>query len=369
MKESKKNIAFIALGSNLGEREANFAAAIAKFNENQETQVVKASKWLENPAIDEAGPHDFLNGVIKLETNLDAFELFALSQKIEIEIDPKREQRGRKKARLIDIDILTFNNEKIQSDELVLPHPRMHLRSFVMKPLMEIEASDMAEEIIKRSEFKASKNTIHVPHSYTVTGKENENLKKQASSLARSVLNSFDKFKIRKMYLDDIDQVHALDQKVFGPKHWSRNVFSKELSNNFTDYLIAEDSKEFRKIIGYAGAWFVLDEVHIMTLGIEPEFRRNKIAEAFICAIIATALQNDSRSISLEVRASNEAAKKLYNKFAFQSLGMRKGYYDNPKEDALLLWTENIQETEFLENYIKRLEALQAKFQAPNSTH
>lgn len=358
MDERKKNIAFIGLGTNIGDREANLAAVIKKFNQDSQTQVLKQSKWVENPAIDDAGPHDFLNGVLKLETSLDPFKLFELTKQIEMELDPERDDRGRKKARVIDIDILRFNDEKINTPDLIIPHPRMHLRSFVMKPLREIEASDIAEEIIARSEFRKSVQESNVPLSYALTGKENEELKVKCCSLAREVLSTFKKFKIRKMYLDDIDQVHALDQKVFGEKHWSRNVFSKELSNNFTDYLVAESASEFRKIIGYCGAWFVLDEVHIMTLGTDEEFRRNKIAEAFICAVIVTALENDSRSISLEVRLSNEAAKKLYDKFTFKNLGIRKGYYDNPKEDAMLLFTENIQETEFLENYYQRLEAL-----------
>lgn len=132
-------IAFLALGSNLGDRILNLNAAIENLRANVMIEVVQISSWLENPAVGEAGPGAFLNGVVKIETNLSPHELLSCIRKIENKIDPERESRGRKAARKIDIDILMCGNFVINEDTLTIPHPKMRERPFVMLPLLEIE--------------------------------------------------------------------------------------------------------------------------------------------------------------------------------------------------------------------------------------
>lgn len=137
--------AFLALGTNLGDRLANLEEAISLFEANPNISFIKRSSWLENPAVEGAGPDDFLNGVIQIETSLNPFELFDICQSIEKIIDPERDSRGRKLARKIDIDILFYGEQNINEPGLSIPHPRMFERDFVMKPLAEI-----APELCKR---------------------------------------------------------------------------------------------------------------------------------------------------------------------------------------------------------------------------
>mgnify|MGYP003393495595 CR=1 FL=1 len=321
--------AFIALGSNLGDRVANLEQALKLLNANPDVKVIKVSTWLENPAIDGAGPDDFLNGVAKIDTKLNAHELLDLLLEIESKIDPERNLRGRKQARMIDLDLLKYANMKIKDDRLELPHPRMQDRDFVMKPLEELECS----------------------------------LRKECNKEAIRVLESNPNYQIRRMYLSDLDQVTVMDPKVFGVMHWTRNIFANELANPNAIYLVAEELQEQEltgKVLGYGGAWLILDEMHIMTLGTDPEQRRKKIAESIIIALINQAMQSEIKAITLEVRLSNQAAQDLYGRYDFQRQGIRKNYYESDGEAALLLWTESIQEEKFQKNYLEQVKKLHA---------
>ncbi len=323
--------AFIALGSNLGDRVANLELALKLLNDNPDVKVIKVSKWLENPAIENAGPDDFLNGVAKIDTKLSPHALLDLLLKIESEIDPERNLRGRKQARMIDLDLLKYANMKIKDDSLELPHPRMHERDFVMKPLGELESS----------------------------------LREACKQEAIRVLESNPNYQIRRMYLSDLDQVAAMDPKVFGIMHWTRNIFANELANPNAIYLVAEElqaGKLTGKVLGYGGAWLILDEMHIMTLGTDPDQRRKKIAESIIVALINQAIQSEINAITLEVRLSNQAAQDLYERYEFQRQGIRKNYYESDGEAALLLWTESIQDEKFQKNYLEQLKKLGASF-------
>lgn len=139
MNSAPQKAVFLALGSNLGARQENLQRVIDLLNQNPSIELLKKSKFYENPAIDQAGPNDFLNMVLKIQTSLEALELLDFLQEIEKNIDPEREERGRKLARKIDIDILLFADQKINDSRLVVPHPRMSERDFVMQPLLEIE--------------------------------------------------------------------------------------------------------------------------------------------------------------------------------------------------------------------------------------
>ena len=121
-------IAYLSLGTNLGDRLANLQETVNLLNTSEKVEVLKVSTWLENPAIEGAGPEDFLNGALKLQTDLTALELLDLIRTIE------------KLARKIDIDILLYGQQIIDVEGLTVPHPRMQDRYFIMQPLREIEA-------------------------------------------------------------------------------------------------------------------------------------------------------------------------------------------------------------------------------------
>jgi 2-amino-4-hydroxy-6-hydroxymethyldihydropteridine diphosphokinase len=128
--------AYIALGSNLGDRAANLRAALRQL-ESPEIRITAASSFLENPAV--GGPTDsppFLNAAAKIETTLEPHDL--LHRLLEIEKNLGRVRREKWGPRLIDLDLLLYNDRVIQTPELSIPHPLMHQRRFVLHPLAEI---------------------------------------------------------------------------------------------------------------------------------------------------------------------------------------------------------------------------------------
>ena len=96
-------------------------------------------------------------------------------------------------------------------------------------------------------------------------------------------------------------------------------------------------------IAGLVGLWFVLDEAHIVIIGIRPEDRRKGLGELLLIAAIEAAMKQGSRVLTLEVRSSNEAARTLYRKYGFQEVGVRKRYYADNHEDAVIMTTPPVQ--------------------------
>jgi 2-amino-4-hydroxy-6-hydroxymethyldihydropteridine diphosphokinase len=128
--------AYIALGSNLGDRPANLESALTKLRHTG-IEVIRVSSPLENPAI--GGPDDsppFLNAAAELRTTLAAHAL--LKRLLEIERDLGRTRRQKWEPRIIDLDLLLYGDQILSSQELIVPHPLMHERRFVLEPLAEI---------------------------------------------------------------------------------------------------------------------------------------------------------------------------------------------------------------------------------------
>lgn len=165
--------------------------------------------------------------------------------------------------------------------------------------------------------------------------------------------------KIVRMQKSDVDSVLNIEEKAYGEHHWSKDSFLNELSNDLARYYSAFNSDN--KLVGYAGCWQILEEVHITNVAVAPEYRKNKIGEALLKRIIDDCYKNKAKYITLEVRVSNKAAIGLYEKYGFKSLGVRKGYYQNNNEDALIMWTENIFYDKFKLNYEKNISKLEGK--------
>ena len=145
---------------------------------------------------------------------------------------------------------------------------------------------------------------------------------------------------IKPMQKSEVDEILKIEESAYGDHHWSKDSFYGELSNNLAHYYSAFDSDG--NLIGYAGSWRVIDEAHITTIAVKPELKRKKIGEALLNRIIDDCYKSEIKYITLETRKSNTAAIGLYEKYGFKSLGLRKGYYQNNNEDALIMWTENI---------------------------
>jgi len=162
--------------------------------------------------------------------------------------------------------------------------------------------------------------------------------------------------KIQPMQKSEVDDVLKIEEQAYGDHHWSKDSFYGELLNDLAYYYSAFDKNG--DLVGYAGSWQILDEAHITTIAVKPEFKRKKIGEALLDRIIQECYKNEIKYVTLEVRVSNIAAISLYEKYSFKSLGTRKGYYQNNNEDALIMWTENIFWDKFKLQYEDNLERL-----------
>ena len=134
-----------------------------------------------------------------------------------------------------------------------------------------------------------------------------------------------------------VAQVAALEQICFAHP-WSLNALELELRNPLAVYFTALDSGG--EVVGYAGMHCILGEGHITNLAVSPALRRRGIARALLGALLSYAGNQELYLLTLEVRASNTAAIALYSQLAFAPVGLRKGYYDAPKEDALIMTLE-----------------------------
>ena len=133
-----------------------------------------------------------------------------------------------------------------------------------------------------------------------------------------------------------VSQVAQLEKLCFSDP-WSENSVASELENPLSLWLVAEENGA---VAGYVGSQTVLDETDMMNIAVHPDHRRQGIAEALIEALITALKQKGSHCLTLEVRASNENARRLYEKLGFQQAGIRKNYYRNPRDDAIILRKE-----------------------------
>lgn len=168
--------------------------------------------------------------------------------------------------------------------------------------------------------------------------------------------------RIRVATAEDIDAMTELDATCFSAP-WSRASFEAELTTNqLAWYLVAEEllpecevaigeipeggllpedeDKRVGLIIGYAGLWAIEDEGHITNVAVHPDYRRMHLGHILVEMLIDQTRQEGLKRFTLEVRVSNAAAIGLYEQFGFVSAGLRKGYYEDNNEDAMIMWLE-----------------------------
>lgn len=141
---------------------------------------------------------------------------------------------------------------------------------------------------------------------------------------------------IEMMTSKDIDGVFEVEKNCF-EHHWSKDSFKKELSNENARYIVA---KIYDKIVGYVGIWFILDEGHITNVAVHSDYRGKKIGDKLVQALVNLCKENNINSMTLEVRVSNVVAQNLYKKYGFKLAGIRKEYYSDNKEDAMIMWND-----------------------------
>ena len=146
-----------------------------------------------------------------------------------------------------------------------------------------------------------------------------------------------EKLIIRQAKGADAGQIAEVEKACFSTP-WSYESLKHDMTENkLALYMAAETGG---KICGYAALWKIIDEGHITNVAVFPAYRRRGIARAVLSALIEEASKQGIKRFTLEVRTGNEAAKKLYARLGFLEAGLRKGYYEDNGEDALIMWKE-----------------------------
>lgn len=138
---------------------------------------------------------------------------------------------------------------------------------------------------------------------------------------------------IAKMTADHVSQIAELEKICFSDP-WSENSIAHEIENDLSLWLVALDGD---RVAGYVGSQSVMGESDMMNIAVHPDYRRQGIAEALVLALVSLLKSEGNYQLTLEVRASNTPAQRLYEKLGFTEVGRRRNYYRAPREDALIL--------------------------------
>jgi len=158
---------------------------------------------------------------------------------------------------------------------------------------------------------------------------------------------------VEAMHVDDLEAVHRIERDSFRTP-WPVHAYRTELeTNRLAHYLVARVDGV---VVGYAGVWLMVDEAHVTTFAVAPEWRRQGIGERLLVGLLDLAGARSAREATLEVRLSNLAARRLYEKYGFRPVGLRPRYYSDDNEDALIMTTEPLTSTRMRD----RLEWLRA---------
>lgn len=138
--------------------------------------------------------------------------------------------------------------------------------------------------------------------------------------------------------------VLRIEHQVY-PRPWSASLFLSELALRSTrSYFVARVGRE---VVGYAGLMMTLDEGHVTTVAVDPRWQRHRIATRLLVALAREAIDRGANGLTLEVRLSNKGAQELYRRFGFRPVGVRKGYYQESGEDALVMWAHDVNEPDY----------------------
>lgn len=141
------------------------------------------------------------------------------------------------------------------------------------------------------------------------------------------------------MRVEHLEDVLKIEEQCF-PTPWSKNAFTHEIEyNNLAHYIVALKDGE---IIGYAGMWVILDDAHITNIAVSPLHRGKGYGKCIMREMMRRALLLGASKMTLEVRTSNEPARRLYSSLGFVERGRRKKYYSDTGEDAIIMWKDSL---------------------------
>jgi ribosomal-protein-alanine N-acetyltransferase len=151
----------------------------------------------------------------------------------------------------------------------------------------------------------------------------------------------------------DVKEVLRIEQQSFSTT-WPSNAFHQELHDNkLAHYYVGRVGD---RVVAYGGIWVILEDSHVTTIAVSPDFRGRKFGEMMLLHLLDQAIERGASWMTLEVRESNAVAQGLYRKYGFTTVSTRKGYYSDNNENALVMWAGNLKS----EIYKNRLRALRA---------
>jgi len=164
---------------------------------------------------------------------------------------------------------------------------------------------------------------------------------------------------IQPMRRRHVRSVLRIEHQVY-PRPWSASLFLSELALRSTRaYFVARVGRD---LVGYGGLMMTLEDAHVTTIADDPEWHRHKIGSRLLLALAREAVERGAHSLTLEVRMSNKGAQEMYRRFGFAPVGVRKNYYQETNEDALVMWVHEVD----TEEYARLLDSLEE--QIPGET-
>jgi [ribosomal protein S18]-alanine N-acetyltransferase len=207
------------------------------------------------------------------------------------------------------------------------------------------------------------------------------------------------------MTMSDVPRVIEIERLAY-PSTWPASAYRKELQDNrWAHYIVLRDkhllgentviarepqqesekprrnrlfplsllpgrsgvtvpSQDVASIIGFAGLWLMVDEAHVTTIAVHPDYRRRGLGEFLLVSLMDIAYSINAKWVTLEVRVSNSTAQNLYYKYGFREAGVRRRYYSDNQEDALIMWTDEINSPNYKQKYLELKAALLKKLEA-----
>jgi len=203
------------------------------------------------------------------------------------------------------------------------------------------------------------------------------------------------------MTMSDVPRVVEIERLAY-PSTWPPSAYRKELQDNrWAHYIVLRDkqlveermtvpqepekprrsrlfplsllpnrpamtvpSPELASIVGFAGLWLMVDEAHVTTIAMHPDHRRRGLGEFMLVSLIDIAYEIGAKWVTLEVRVSNSNAQNLYRKYGFREAGLRHRYYSDNQEDALIMWTDEINAPEYKHKFVELKSTLFKKLEA-----
>jgi [ribosomal protein S18]-alanine N-acetyltransferase len=161
---------------------------------------------------------------------------------------------------------------------------------------------------------------------------------------------------LEEMRDSDVSTVLRVEDAAFSTT-WPDNAFRHELEENrLAHYFVARHEGE---VVGFGGIWVIMEDAHITTIAVHPAFQRRKFGEALLLTLLLQAILRQAAWITLEVRVSNTGAQRLYHKYGFTTVAIRRGYYTDNREDAFVMWAGDLRG----DLYRARLESLSERLQ------